>query len=192
VLGVGIGALPYEWEYCGEEPDQRVRGAMLDEHLEVLASLWTGKPVRHRGEHYRLDGPDFAARCHPPPLHGRIPVWVAGTWPATSSRMRPFARAARWQGVVPMRADGRWEVADTTGVRGLVDRLRGGQVPEPFDVAVPGRTAGDDDARRQLHADHEAAGATWWVETVDPWRFGWSEGAAWPLEAMHERVAAGP
>src|SRR5215211_2819525 len=54
VLGVGVGAFPFEWEYCGEEPDQRVRGDMLDEHLEVLASLWSGEPVRHRGAHYRL------------------------------------------------------------------------------------------------------------------------------------------
>jgi hypothetical protein len=192
VLGVGVGAFPFEWEYCGEQPDQRVRGDMLDEHLEVLASLWSGEPVRHRGAHYRLDGPDFAALCHPPPQQGRIPVWVGGTWPATASRMRPFARAARWQGVVPMRTDGRWEVADTAGVHRLVHLLRGEDSRERLDVAVPGETAGDDDARHLVHADHEAAGATWWVEAVHPWRFGWSEGAAWPLEAMHERVVAGP
>jgi len=196
VLGVGVGAFPYEWEYCGEEPDQRVRGDMLDEHLEVLDALWSGRPVRHRGTHYRLDGPDFAALCHPPPLHGRIPVWVAGTWPASAPGprplTRPFARAARRQGVVPMRTDGRWEVADTAGVRALVDGSRNEEAPAPFDLAVPGETAGGDDARGLLHADHEAAGATWWVEAVHPWRYGWSEGAAWPLEAMHERILAGP
>jgi hypothetical protein len=196
VLGVGIGAFPYEWEYCGEEPDQRVRGDMLDEHLEVLDALWSGRPVRHRGTHYRLDGPDFAALCHPPPLHGRIPVWVAGTWPGSAPGprplTRPFARAARRQGVVPMRTDGGWEVADTAGVRALVDGLRNEEASAPFDLAVPGETAGDDDARGLLHADHEAAGATWWVEAVHPWRFGWTEGAAWPLEAMHERILTGP
>ena len=169
---------------------------MLDEHLEVLDALWSGRPVRHRGTHYRLDGPDFAALCHPPPLHGRIPVWVAGTWPTSAPGprplTRPFARAARRQGVVPMRTDGGWEVADTAGVRALVDGLRNEEPPAPFDLAVPGETAGGDDARRLLHADHEAAGATWWVEAVHPWRYGWSEGAAWPLGAMHERILAGP
>ena len=25
ILGVGIGAMPYEWDYLGEEPDARVR-----------------------------------------------------------------------------------------------------------------------------------------------------------------------
>ena len=28
-LGVGIGAMPYEWDYLGEEADLRVRGATL-------------------------------------------------------------------------------------------------------------------------------------------------------------------
>jgi alkanesulfonate monooxygenase SsuD/methylene tetrahydromethanopterin reductase-like flavin-dependent oxidoreductase (luciferase family) len=111
VLGVGIGAFPYEWEYCGEEPDQRVRAAMLDEHLAVLARLWTGEPVTHRGTHYRLDGPDFAAVCYPPPLQRpRVPVWVGGTWPGHG----PFRRAARWDGVFPMRADGPWQIAAGT------------------------------------------------------------------------------
>ena len=54
VLGVGSGAFPFEFDYCGEEPDHRVRGAMLDEHLELLDRLWTGEPVQHAGVHYRL------------------------------------------------------------------------------------------------------------------------------------------
>ena len=55
-LGVGIGAMPYEWDYLGEEPDVRARGAMLDEGLEVLTGLWTGEPFGYRGQHYRIGG----------------------------------------------------------------------------------------------------------------------------------------
>jgi alkanesulfonate monooxygenase SsuD/methylene tetrahydromethanopterin reductase-like flavin-dependent oxidoreductase (luciferase family) len=54
ILGVGIGAMPYEYDYLGEEADMRVRGAMLDEGLEVLTGLWSGEPFGHRGEHYRV------------------------------------------------------------------------------------------------------------------------------------------
>jgi alkanesulfonate monooxygenase SsuD/methylene tetrahydromethanopterin reductase-like flavin-dependent oxidoreductase (luciferase family) len=191
VLGVGVGAFPYEWEYCGEEPDQRIRGDMLDEHLQVLAALWTGRPVRHAGRHYRLDGPDFAALCHPPPVHGRVPIWAAGTWPVASARPRPFVRAAQLQGVVPMRANGPWEPADTAGVRELMARLRAGDAGT-FEIVVPGETGADDGQRDREHADHQSAGATWWAEAVHPWRFGWSEGSDWPLDAMHERILAGP
>jgi alkanesulfonate monooxygenase SsuD/methylene tetrahydromethanopterin reductase-like flavin-dependent oxidoreductase (luciferase family) len=185
VLGVGTGVGPWEWDYCGEESDPAVRGAMLDEHLELLNRLWTGEPVRHEGRFYRVAGPEWSALCYPPPVQRpRIPIWV-GTWPGS----RPFARAARWDGVVPMRTDGKWEVSDTAGV---VSRVRSLQVSDdPFDVAVPGETEPQDTERLRRYAGHEDAGATWWVEAVHPWRYGWTEGAAWPLHAMLERIEAG-
>ena len=187
VLGVGTGAFPFEWDYCGEEADHRVRGAMLDEHLSLLDRLWTGEPVRHVGTHYRLDGPDWAARCYPPPVQQpRIPVWVGGTWPGT----RPFRRAAAWDGVVPMRLDGQWEVADTAAVRARVQAYRTSD--RPFDVAVPGESDPATASRHAVFAAHEEAGATWWVEAVHPWRYGWTDGAPWPLAALHERILAGP
>ncbi|MDQ1743234.1 MAG: hypothetical protein QOE23_1573 [Pseudonocardiales bacterium] len=188
VLGVGIGAGPFEWDYCGEEPDPTVRGDMLDEHLELLARLWTGQPVRHDGRHYRIGGPDWSAVCFPPPVQQpRIPVWVGGTWPGG----RPLRRAARWDGMAPMRLDGRWEVADTAAVASRIAGLRGPDAA-PFDLAVPGETDGGDPTRLQRYAAHRDAGATWWVEAVHPWRYGWVEGGRWPLAAMRERIEAGP
>ena len=184
VLGVGSGGGPFEWDHCGEETDPRVRGAMLDEHLELLDRLWTGGPVRHEGRHYRLAGPDWSAVCWPPPLQRpRVPVWVGGTWPGTA----PFARAARWDGVVPMRLDGRWEVADTAAVARRVRSLRTSD--GPFDVAVPGES---EPGERDRYAEHEHAGATWWVEAVHPWRYGYTDGGTWPLAAMRARIDAGP
>ena len=187
VLGVGSGAFPFEWDYCGEEADPRVRGEMLDEHLELLDRLWTGEPVLHRGRHYRLEGPDWAAVCYPPPLQRpRVPVWVGGTWPGG----RPFRRAAAWDGVVPMRLDGRWEVEDTAAVVARMRQHRGDLAG--FDVAVPGESDPADTSRADLFAAHEAAGATWRVEAVHPWRYGYEDGARWPVTAMHERILAGP
>ncbi len=101
------------------------------------AGLWTGQPVSHLGRHYRLAGPDWSAVAHPPPAQvPAIPVWVAGTWPGT----RPFARGARWDGVVPMRLDGTWSVADTEAVAARVRRH--GRATGPFDIAVPGERSG--------------------------------------------------
>ena len=107
ILGVGIGTMPYEWDYLGEEQDLQVRGAMLDEGLEVLTGLWTGEPFGHRGEHYRIGAvppeQDWRAMFYPPPLQRpRIPIWVAGTWPIKA----PFRRAARWDGVWPIKVEG--------------------------------------------------------------------------------------
>jgi alkanesulfonate monooxygenase SsuD/methylene tetrahydromethanopterin reductase-like flavin-dependent oxidoreductase (luciferase family) len=189
VLGVGIGAFPHEWEYCGEEPDAKVRAAMLDEHLDLLSRLWTGEPVTHQGSYYRLAGPDFAAVCHPPPQQRpRVPVWVGGTWPGIG----PFRRAARWDGVFPMRADQPWTVQDTREVRAAVLAARSSDTE--FDLAVPGDTDPGDDGRHAEREAHATAGATWWIEGVHPWRYGWSgrPGQPWPAAAMLERISAGP
>ncbi|MBX9243985.1 LLM class flavin-dependent oxidoreductase [Actinotalea ferrariae] len=190
VLGVGMGGFPFEWDYLGEEPDLPARGRMLDEHLELLARLWTGEPVVHRGEHYRV-GPDegappWAAVAYPPPVQRpRIPVWVAGTWPGT----RPFRRAARWDGVVPMRVEGAWTPRDTRDVHAYVARHREPSAG-PFDLVVPGESppGGAVDAA----APHAEAGGTWWQENVIPWRYGWSAGDPLPAARMRERILAGP
>ncbi|MDT0166074.1 LLM class flavin-dependent oxidoreductase [Actinotalea sp. AC32] len=193
VLGVGTGAFPFEWEYLGEEADPAVRGRMLDEHLDLLTRLWSGEPVEHVGTHYRVarTSPDqlpWAAECHPTPVQRpRIPVWVAGTWPGT----RPFRRAARWDGVVPMRVGSPWTVQDTRDVTAYVARHRD-PAAGGFDVVVPGRSDATDPDRHRVVAEHEAAGATWWQEDVEPWRWGWRAGERLPAEAMLARIAAGP
>ncbi|MFM6847642.1 MAG: LLM class flavin-dependent oxidoreductase [Terrabacter sp.] len=195
VLGVGIGAMPFEWDYLGEESDLRRRGQMLDEHLELLERIWSGEPVDHAGEHYRASGGPSASTWkgvfHPTPVRGgRVPVWVAGTWPGT----RPFRRAARWDGVVPMRVDGAWEVDDTRAVVAYIERHRGREVGRDgaFAVVVAGETDPADAARRERFAAHEAAGATWWVEGVHPWRYGWKAGDPLPEARMRGRLQAGP
>ena len=186
VLGVGSGSFPFEWDYCGEESDSRTRGAMLDEHLDLLDRLWTGEPVHHEGTHYRTAGPEWSAICYPPPVQRpRIPVWVGGTWPTSG---RPFERAARWDGVVPMRTDGKWDVEDTAGVAERMRSLRGGA---PFDLAVPVESRADDAGRNSLQAAHAAAGATWWVEPVHPWREDLAGDEPW-AERARRRIDAGP
>jgi alkanesulfonate monooxygenase SsuD/methylene tetrahydromethanopterin reductase-like flavin-dependent oxidoreductase (luciferase family) len=185
-LGVGTGAFPFEFEYCGDEADHRTRGEMLDEHLALLDRLWTGEPVHHEGRHYRTAGPDWSAICYPPPLQRpRIPVWVGGTWPGS----KPFVRAARWDGVVPMRTDGRWEVSDTAAVAERMRILR--DEPGPFDLAVPGESDGTEPGRADRHAQHAEAGATWWIEAIHPWRDDLPAGLPWPAAARH-RIDTGP
>jgi hypothetical protein len=196
ILGVGIGAMPYEYDYLGEEADTRVRGAMLDEGLEVLTGLWSGEPFEHRGEHYRVAGDppeqEWRAIFYPPPLQRpRIPIWVGGTWPIKA----PFRRAARWDGAFPMKVEGGHIVPmtpqDAREVAGCVAEHRAGS--DPFELVVAGETPGGD--RKQaasLVAAYEEAGVTWWIESVDPWRFGWTGENSWPSAEMRDRVLQGP
>jgi hypothetical protein len=82
-------------------------------------------------------------------------------------------------------------VEDTAGVRDAVLATR--TAPGPFDIAVPGDTEPDDDRRHDLRRAHAAAGATWWVEGVHPWRYGWDgDPGRWPTAEMHARITAGP
>jgi alkanesulfonate monooxygenase SsuD/methylene tetrahydromethanopterin reductase-like flavin-dependent oxidoreductase (luciferase family) len=198
ILGVGIGAGPWEWEQLGEEPSMRVRGAMLDEGLEVLTGIWSGEPFSHRGEHYtvdvRLPGRSEPAAFEPRPVQSRIPIWVAGFWP----NKPPFRRAARWDGVVPLLVGaGPLEITVMTPdalaeIIAYVRRQRADPTA-PFDVTAPGKTPGDDPAEgARIVAPFAEAGATWWIEDVSPFRFDWDWQGAWPVEEMNARIRSGP
>ncbi|HZQ38969.1 MAG TPA: LLM class flavin-dependent oxidoreductase [Dehalococcoidia bacterium] len=196
VLGLGSGLLPWELEDLGEEPDLRIRAAMLDEGLEVLTGLWSGRPFSHRGTHYTvhalLPGAREPAAFLPVPLQQpRIPIWLAASWPHRA----PFRRAARWDGVAPIKAglqlDEPLRAGDLRSIVELIRRERGDL--DGFDVVMSGATTGNDAAADAgIVTPYAEAGATWWLESIDPWRYGWAWQGGWPVEQMHDRIRRGP
>lgn len=93
VLGAGMGNPPEEYQGFGESAEPHRLAGRLDEALEVIAGLWTGDVLNHRGEHFTV----IDAKFLPVPVqHPRIPVWTACLAPHRT----PLARAARWDGVV--------------------------------------------------------------------------------------------
>lgn len=123
-------------------------------------------PVDHTGRHYRV-----RAEFRPSPVQQpRPPIWVAGVAP----HRRPLARARRWDGVVPIGADGFLTPEQLAGYLAL----DGGSAAAGWDVVAhpaPGIPAQD-------YAD---AGASWLVESAFPACAGW--------EADLEKVVrAGP
>src|SRR5215467_4516118 len=64
ILGAGLGSDHFgaELSATGEELDDRRRGQMLDEALQILTAAWSGEPVCHRGAHYTVDGIQFLPR----------------------------------------------------------------------------------------------------------------------------------
>jgi hypothetical protein len=179
-LGVGIGAPAYGDFGIFHEPDgDRERAELLDEGLDVLAGLWTGERFSYQGRHFTVD----PVRFTPAPVQRpRIPVWVAGVLPAA----RPIARAARWDGMVPIcYVDGRLSrptPAEMAGVRDRIIAARGSV--DGFDLAVWAEVAAEPRRVPELAAPYQEAGATWWIETARP-------GPGW-WEQITTRVPAGP
>lgn len=147
-FGVGIGGdNSGELSSTGEELDDRVRAAMLDEGLEVLTRAWTGEPLHHRGTHYVADG----LTVLPTPLQDPLPIWVGVRY----GRPKPLQRAARFDGVFPIEIDHPDKLAETLGqLERPTDR--------PFDVAV----GAQDDTDPRPYA---AVGATWWMRGFSPY-----------------------
>lgn len=97
IQGVGLGDPPDgEFEAFGEDSNAMVRAEKLDEGLDIVTGLWSGEEFSHRGGHYRIDKALFLAL---PKQSPRIPIWVGGFWP----HKPPFRRAARWDGVIPLK-----------------------------------------------------------------------------------------
>jgi probable F420-dependent oxidoreductase len=190
VVGVGLGVSKSEFDDLGEEADPKVRAAMLDEGLDILAGLWSGEPFQFEGQHYHIRKAQFLPR---PVQTPRIPIWVGGFWPLKA----PFRRAARWDGVFPLgRGLAYTEMLSPEDVRAMVSfvreqRTEAGLGDKPFDVVHCGVSAGTDmQADQALAQTYADAGVTWWLEHVVPERWGdWND---WPLEAMRQRIRRGP
>lgn len=153
VLGVGIGTDHYREFAAFHEPavNDLERAALLDEGLEVITSLWHGQRVTHTGAQLHVDD---VLQVPAPIQEPRIPIWCAAIWPHTT----PVRRAARWDGIVPMGSLTPGHVVD---LKATVDRHQA--APAPFDIALA--TAA---ATGAPIADYEAAGATWWLVSLDP------------------------
>jgi alkanesulfonate monooxygenase SsuD/methylene tetrahydromethanopterin reductase-like flavin-dependent oxidoreductase (luciferase family) len=155
ILGVGLGDdLFHEFSAFGHELDAVKRGRMLDEALEVITGLWRGRPFSHRGEFFQVEDAEF----QPPPLQQpRIPIWVAGRWPAKP----PFRRGARYDGIAPVSAAGAMTSEDCRDLVAFTQSHRSSSAP--LDVAVTSwRRDLDDNEERQRVRDFASAGATWY------------------------------
>ncbi len=173
VLGVGLGERG-DLEPVGETVDEHERAALLDEGLEVLTELWSGERVSHAGPAFHL----AEAGMLPTPLQQpRIPIWVAGHWP----NKPPFRRAAAWDGAIPLQRGFLPEALSPVELHDCIEYVRAHRVTDaPFDLPAFGTSQ----HWPPLTAEYEAAGATWWIEAVNPLEES--------LEEFHARITRGP
>jgi hypothetical protein len=201
ILPVGLGTLDDgAFSRVGEIKDRKIRAQRLDEGLEILNGLWSGKPYRFSGEHYQVEKMAFLPKPYQSP---RIPIWVVGAWP----RMKSMRRAALWDGILPVKYNDQGQsMADegnnTAGgmspddIRGMKTYLEKQRTESKknlsygtYDIVIGGVTPADDPA---LSADvilpYAEAGATWWLEAV------WKTFYEYPgdIEVLRKRIRQGP
>jgi alkanesulfonate monooxygenase SsuD/methylene tetrahydromethanopterin reductase-like flavin-dependent oxidoreductase (luciferase family) len=169
-LAAGLGdATEPGFAKVSEEADPSIRAQRLDESLEILRGLWSGRRFSYSGRHYRIDDVLFAPR---PLQQPTIPLWVGGGWP----RKAVLSRALRYDGICPYKfdpanpyrdADDRIMPKDVMRIRAAAVEQRG-EAADGFDIVLlnQGRRAGDPAAERDRIAELAEAGMTWAMEWV--------------------------
>jgi probable F420-dependent oxidoreductase len=175
-LGVGVGGeFPAEFVAAGVPP--RERGARVDEALQVLPAMLTGKPVAHDGKLLKLDVPPLEPALLQPP-----PIYVGGRGEPALRRVARFGDA--W---LPM-----WLTAAKLAQRAelLAELAAEHGRPRPKQALLVGVHV-DDDARvaRRQAAGHLEGQYRLPLEAVERWSaLGSIERV---LAHLHEHVAAG-
>jgi alkanesulfonate monooxygenase SsuD/methylene tetrahydromethanopterin reductase-like flavin-dependent oxidoreductase (luciferase family) len=174
IFGAGLGGAPEEFTAFGEPGDPKERAVMLDEGLRILDGLWSGETVTHRGRHFTVQGVSLAPLQRP-----RLPIWIGGE---SAPALR---RAARWDGwLAPATShDGTPTMAKSPEcIAEMVEEIRWHRTSDaPFEVAIDGYSEAGDPG---LPRAYGAAGATWWLESI--------QDARGPLDEMMARVKTGP
>jgi alkanesulfonate monooxygenase SsuD/methylene tetrahydromethanopterin reductase-like flavin-dependent oxidoreductase (luciferase family) len=171
IFGAGLGGVAEEFTAFGEPGDAKERARMLDEGLAVLDRLWSGEMVTHHGQHYDVENVSLAPLQRP-----RIPIWIGGESPPA------LRRAARWDGWLAPATSPDGMAKDPERIAEMVAEIQlHRRADTPFEVAVDGYSEPGDPT---LPRAYEAAGATWWLESI--------HGRRGPQEEMIARVEAGP
>jgi alkanesulfonate monooxygenase SsuD/methylene tetrahydromethanopterin reductase-like flavin-dependent oxidoreductase (luciferase family) len=174
VIGFGVGGDGNgEMAPLGEEPDMRVRAEMLEEGLDLLLEMFSGEPVEHEGRHYTINARPFLPR----PVQASIPIWLGARWP----RVRPIARAARWDGVAPVGID----IGEVAELKRRVAALRP-RDSGPFTLVAIVPPGVD-------HAPWQASGLDWLLTRLGPTpQPGDTPDEMMPLADVRAAIQAGP
>lgn len=170
IVGAGLGD-PVQWDFgfFHEEASARVRAEKLDESLDILTGLWQGEMFNYQGKHYQIE----PVRFQPVPIQQpRIPIWIGGGW----DKIKPQERAARYDGYIPLKFGDELTLAEWEAIKQTILEQRGSL--DGFNLVHSGQTAGENSDTDILRVKACAEiGISWWMESVDPWRWGdsWEE-----------------
>ena len=168
---------------AGMESERKIHAELLDEGLEILDGLWSGKPFRYDGKHNHLKTMTFIPR---PVQRPRIPIWVVGAW----GRPKSMARVLKYDGLIPVikKPDGSHEEITPENIREMKEyvlkhrRIQGNR-REEFDIIKDGMTPANQRKAGEIVKPFAEAGATWWTEVMRGVK---------SYKKMLERVLSGP
>lgn len=80
IFGIGVGWDKQEFEALGIAYDER--GALADEYVDIMKTLWAPGTPSFEGHYHRFSGAAF----EPKPVQPTIPIWVGGYGPAAARR----------------------------------------------------------------------------------------------------------
>jgi alkanesulfonate monooxygenase SsuD/methylene tetrahydromethanopterin reductase-like flavin-dependent oxidoreductase (luciferase family) len=183
ILAVGLGATDTDLPATGEVTETRGRAERLDEGIDLIRELWSGRNDYH-GKHYAFEAGRMDLGRAAMPVQDRIPIWVVGAWP----RPKSMLRVLRCDGVIPeYYLDGRQHTPDDA--RAVKTWLTSHGASPGLDMIADGETpAGDRAAAAAAVVPWAEAGCTWWLET----RWALPDDPAERSRQVRERLAAGP
>ena len=173
-LGVGVGGeFPDEFAAAGVDVHQR--GARLDESLEVIGDLLTGRRVDHDGRSLSVHSPGLEPAMVAPP-----PIYVGGR--GEPALRRAVRRGDMW---LPM-----WLTPEKVAARSarLAELAQEAGRPRPGTALLIGVNVGDDRATCRAEAEAHIGGQYRMpLETVERWTLlGSIDGAVDQLNAYRE------
>jgi len=178
VLGVGLGGDAQDFTAFGEEFDYRLVAEKVDEALDVITDLWSGKSVIHRGKHYKVDNVTFLPK---PIQEPRIPIWIGG------ESIGALKRASRYDGWVVMgpHPSAKAEGLSLKQVSRSVERIRQCRgKSDSFDVVYSMDFPEEERLLKMTVQEAASVGVTWLLEGIFGLRYT-------PTQAL-ERVKKGP
>jgi len=167
----------------GMPADRRIRAELLDEGLEIIDGLWSGKPFHYNGKHNQIKTMTFIPR---PVQKPRIPIWVVGAW----YKPKSMQRVLKYDGLIPVikKPDGSEDEVTPRSIRDMkkfVDENRRtkGNCSREFDIIKEGTTPTNHVKAKRIVQPFAQSGATWWMETM------WGTKRT---KEVRERIVAGP
>ena len=184
VLPTGLGwAGDGAYTRAGMPVERKVRAEMLDEGLEILDGLWSGRPFRYSGKYNKIKTMRFVPRPFQKP---RIPIWVVGAWGWPKS----MGRVLKYDGLIPVmkKPDGEHSEVTPSAIREMrrfvaQRRVVRGNMRSDFEIVKDGTTPLVRAKAREIVLPFADAGATWWMESM--WGY---KG----LREVRKRAKAGP
>jgi hypothetical protein len=184
ILPVGLGWVgDGAYTKAGMATDRKIRAELLDEGLEIIDGLWSGKPFRYSGKHNQMKTMTFKPR---PVQRPRIPIWVVGAWP----RPKSMRRVLKYDGLIPVikKANGSHGEITPEKIREMKDfvlknRTIQGNQRKHFDIVNDGMTPINQKRAKEIVEPFADAGATWWMETM------WGTKQ---IQDVRERIRGGP